>query len=123
MLALGKKVGMKKAKIALLILILATLACGVRTVDSLTPEPTQSNPSQPLATVLPPSTPPLYVVAGNVYIHKQPDVHSPIVGILQKDAVVPANCYMDNDWCDVFDGRGYVWAGCLGFGEKGCREK
>lgn len=60
----------------------------------------------------------VYEVVGDVKVHKEKNISSPLQGYLLKGAVVEADCSEDG-WCAV--AGGYVISACLGVGEKKCK--
>jgi hypothetical protein len=105
---------------ALIVLALATLACG----QYVTPTPTVS-PASPSSTAPAPSATPTpeptkisvpaqdvqtATIRATVYVRAEPDANSPEIGSLTTGEVVEiVTCA--GDWCQI-EPEGYVWRGC-----------
>jgi SH3-like domain-containing protein len=106
---------------ALIVLALATLACG----QYVTPTPTVS-PASPSSTAPAPSATPTpeptkisvpaqdvqtATIRATVYVRAEPDANSPEIGSLTTGEVVEiVTCA--GDWCQI-EPEGWVWRGCL----------
>lgn len=102
----GSGVGLK-TRIAITVLVLATLACGVRIADGKQPPSPPLNPSPVVAPI--PSGWSEFVVLGDVNVRTCPSTACPSVAVLSQGQTVAAKC--GTDWCQVENG--YVWANCL----------
>jgi multidrug efflux pump subunit AcrA (membrane-fusion protein) len=105
---------------ALIVLALATLACG----QYVTPTPTVS-PASPSSTAPAPYATPTpeptkisvpaqdvqtATIRATVYVRAEPDANSPEIGSLTTGEVVEiVTCA--GDWCQI-EPEGYVWRGC-----------
>jgi hypothetical protein len=88
---------MNKTLLSILLLVLASLACGAPTWAPA------ATPTTPPATNTPPNA---LVTVGNVYIRDVPN--GTRVGSLELGATVYGSC--SGDWCQIEDG--YIWRGC-----------
>lgn len=121
-----------KARIALLSLILASLACMTQ-VETPTPAPMATVTNTPrienTRTPVPSPTPTMDAVRKNVAIVRQATVNvhgtpgGNVIGwVSGGDTVTVVSC--EGDWCKIEDPAGYVWRGCLSGNEDlGCQAK
>jgi multidrug efflux pump subunit AcrA (membrane-fusion protein) len=105
--------------LAILALILASLACGqyVTATPTVSPPSPSSTAPVPAATAKPTeaSVPAQDVqtatIQATVYVRAEPDANSPEIGSLTTGEVVEiVTCA--GDWCQI-EPEGYVWRGCL----------
>ena len=125
---------MIQARIFILVLVLASLACGqiVTTpiptaVIAITQTPTVAPTPIPSPTVtLSPDM--AQIVAPTVNVRQTPD--GTVIGTLKAgDAVTVLGCGTDPEaddyrWCSIAEPSGYVWQGCLSINDGlGCEAK
>jgi curli biogenesis system outer membrane secretion channel CsgG len=105
--------------LALIVLALATLACGQYVTATPTippPSPSATAPAptatpEPTLASVPAQDAQTATIRATVYVRAEPDANSPEIGSLMTGEVVEiVTCA--GDWCQI-EPEGYVWRGCL----------
>lgn len=119
-----------RARIALLFLVLTSLACMQSVATPATVFPTTTPGASPMPkstlTKAPESTPvtvytalPQITILGTVYVRNSPG--GQVVGHIETGEIISAVC--SGDWCKIEDG--FIWRGCTSDNPAGlgCRER
>lgn len=109
-------------EVAILVIFLSTLACGVQI--KTTPVAYPATQASKQATKIVTKTPEwsTYVTVGSTKVRECDSTSCPQIGLLKEKQAVLAHCRADSAWCQLKDG-GYAWAACLGYGERKCEGK